>query len=131
MELAFRLVQGALAPDELESGAVGLKALRLDPDPVITEADGVAYFDVGESGYAYHRMRLRPAAIARLPRAPSPAGTPFVVSVSGERLFLGVFLREHAACTNRLPTILVDPERADGLYDWYWIHRSHPNRQLV
>ena len=58
--------------------------VRLSKTPVISGSDIISY------NFAEHSMRLRAEALARIPQ-PSVHGTPFVVVVNEERIYLGAF----------------------------------------
>lgn len=75
--------------------------IRLSASPVISATDIVSY------DFAEHGMRLRPEALARIPRPPVP-GTPFVVVANGERIYLGAFVTGASSMSFAVPTIMVD-----------------------
>ncbi len=65
-------------------GKGDLSRVRLSESPVISASDIISY------NFAEHSMKLRPEALARIPR-PSVEGTLFVVVADGERIYLGAF----------------------------------------
>ena len=79
----------------------GWKDLLLAPEPIISDADIVAY------DFSKHAMRLKPEAFKRLP-PPSVAGTPFVVVVNGERIYPGAFYTSLSSIPCAVPVIVTD-----------------------
>jgi hypothetical protein len=75
--------------------------LRLSEPPLISAADIISY------DFAVHAMKLRPEALARIPRPPV-AGTPFALVANGERIYLGVFTTGLSSMTFAVPSIMVD-----------------------
>jgi len=89
--------------------------LRLSEPPLISATD------IGSYDYAGHALRLRPEAIARIPRPPV-AGTPFVVAANGERIYLGVFTTGSSSMSFAVPSIMVDRR---------WLVTNQPPDTLV
>jgi len=89
--------------------------LRLAEPPLISATDIVSY------DFAEHAMRLRPEAIARIPRPPVE-GTPFVVAANGERIYLGVFTTGSSSMSFAVPSITVDRQ---------WLVTNQPPDTLV
>ena len=77
------------------------KGLPLERDPIISDADIIAY------DFSKHAMRVRPEALRRLPR-PSVAGVPFVLVVNGERIYPGAFYTMSSSIPCDVPVIVVD-----------------------
>ncbi|MBI5687703.1 MAG: hypothetical protein HZC54_21750 [Verrucomicrobia bacterium] len=75
--------------------------VRLAESPLISQADIVSY------NWTEHSMRLRPEAMARIPRPPVE-GTPFVVIANGERIYMGVFMSCESSMTCAVPAITVN-----------------------
>jgi hypothetical protein len=76
-------------------------AVRLSEPPLISAADIISY------GLAEHSMKLRPEALARIPRPPV-GGTPFVVVADGQRIYLGAFTTGFSSMSFAVPSIMVD-----------------------
>jgi hypothetical protein len=76
-------------------------SIRLSESPLISAADIISY------DFAEHSMRLRPEALARIPRPPVH-GTPFVVVANGERVYLGAFTTCSSSMSFAVPSIMVD-----------------------
>ena len=77
------------------------KDLPLANEPIISADDIVAY------DFEKHAMRLKPAALKRLPR-PNVSGIPFVVVVNGERIYPGAFYTMASSITCDVPVIVTD-----------------------
>ena len=75
--------------------------IRLSESPVISASDIISY------EFTNHSMRLRPEALARIPRPPVE-GTPFVVVANGERIYLGAFTTISSSMSFAVPCIDVD-----------------------
>jgi len=75
--------------------------IRLAESPLISAADIISY------DFANHVIRLGPEALARIPQPPVE-GTPFIVVVNGERIYLGAFTTGESSMTFGVPQIMVD-----------------------
>jgi len=75
--------------------------LRLAASPLIAGEDLIT------SDWSTHTMRLKPEALARIPRPPV-SGTPFVVVARGQRVYLGVFITIVSSRSFAVPAIAVD-----------------------
>lgn len=75
--------------------------IRLLESPLISAADIISY------NLADHSMRLKPEALARIPRPPVE-GIPFVVAVDGQRIYLGAFTTCSSSTSFAVPSIMVD-----------------------
>ena len=75
--------------------------IRLSEPPLISATDIISY------DFANHVIRLGPEALPRIPRPPVE-GTPFVVVVNGERIYLGAFTSGFSSMTFGVPSIMVD-----------------------
>lgn len=99
--------------------------LRLSASPLIAGADIISY------AVSTHAMRLRPEALARLPRPPV-SGTPFVVVAQGHRVYLGVFITLASSRSFAVPAIVVDRYVMDPAQprDTLVIERSYPSPEF-
>ena len=72
-------------------------------------------------------MKLNPEAIKRLPR-PTASGTPFVVVVNDERIYLGAFYSSISSIPCQAPVIVVDGRISDPKQSGYIlsIERAYP-----
>jgi hypothetical protein len=75
--------------------------ISLAESPVISDADIIEY------DFSNHSMKLRPEALARVPRPPVD-GTPFVVVANGEPTYLGAFVTSASSMSFAVPVIEVD-----------------------
>lgn len=75
--------------------------IRLAEPPLISVADIISY------DFSNHVMKLKPEALARIPRPPVE-GVPFIVVVNGERIYLGAFTTGESSMTFGVPHIMVD-----------------------
>lgn len=75
--------------------------IRLLESPLISATDIISY------NFMEHSMRLRPEALAKIPRPPVE-GTPFIVVANGQRIYFGVFVTCISSMSFAVPTIVVD-----------------------
>lgn len=75
--------------------------VRLSESPLISGADIISY------DFTNHSVRLRPEALAKIPRPPV-GGTPFVVVADGQRIYLGAFTTVESSMSFAVPSITVD-----------------------
>src|SRR5262249_38262691 len=75
--------------------------IRLSEPPLISANDVISY------NFADHAIRLKPGALATIPRPPVE-GTPFVVVVNGQRIYLGAFTTIESSMSFAVPSIVVD-----------------------
>ena len=123
---AVYLIAGSPDARDLARNPGKWKELPLSSAPVISDVDIVSY------DFSKHAMRLRPEAIKRLPKPPVE-GTPFVVVVNGERIYLGAFYTSVSSIPFVLPVIVVDSAerhqaRAQG---FLYIERAYPVSHAV
>jgi hypothetical protein len=78
-----------------------LATLRLDKEPVISDADILTY------DFANHKLLVKRSALSRMP-APPVWHQPFVVVADGRRIYLGAFGTLLSSYSISVPTILVD-----------------------
>lgn len=95
------LTTGPVDPRLLSHGRGDWSAVRLAESPVISATDIISY------DFAEHAMKLRPEALARIPRPPVH-GVPFVVVANGERVYLGAFTISLSSMSFAVPSIMVD-----------------------
>jgi hypothetical protein len=76
-------------------------AVRLSEFPSISAADIIRY------DFLDHSMKLRPEALAKVPRPPVN-GTPFIVVENGESIYLGAFTTCFSSMSFAVPTSTVD-----------------------
>jgi hypothetical protein len=95
------LTTGTVDRRIIATGKGDWSAIRLSDSPLISADDIISY------DFAEHSMKLRPEALARIPRPPV-AGTPFVVVANGERVYLGVFTTAFSSIPSGVPSIMVD-----------------------
>lgn len=102
------------------------KNLPLASDPIISEADIIAY------DFSKHAMRLRPEALKRLARPPV-GGTPFVVVINGKRIYPGAFYTKASSIPCSIPVIVVDKnaESKTSGADVVLIERAYPVTSAV
>jgi hypothetical protein len=98
---AIYLVAEPVDPRITGYGKGDWSQLRLSATPLITGADIVSY------DLAKHAMKLRPEALARIPKPPVD-GMPFVVVAQGRRVYLGAFVTIISSRTFAVPSIMVD-----------------------
>jgi hypothetical protein len=115
------LVEGEFEPTALMHEQGRWKDAKLSTTPVISEADIITY------DFSKHAMKLNPEAIKRLPKPPV-SGTPFVVVVNGERIYLGAFYSLISSIPCSVPVIVIDrgiwnPEQTR---DTLLIERAYP-----
>lgn len=79
---------------------------KLSESAVISDADILSY------DFTSHSMVLKPEALARIPRPPV-AGTPFVVVVNGQRVYVGAFTTCLSSFSFAVPSITVDRQLMD------------------
>jgi hypothetical protein len=96
-------------------------AIPLAESPLISAADLITY------NFATHSMKLRPEAVARIPRPPVE-GTPFVVVANAERIYLGAFVTGQSSMSFAVPTIEVPPRASvtNQPSDTLVIDRAYP-----
>ena len=75
--------------------------IRLAGSPLISATDIISY------DFTNHTLRLRPEALAKIPKPPVE-GTPFVVVVDGQRIYLGAFTTSLSSMSFAVPSIMVD-----------------------
>jgi len=75
--------------------------VRLSESPLISGADILSY------DFTNHSVRLRPEALARIPRPPVE-GMPFVVVADGQRIYLGAFTTGLSSMSFAVPSIMMD-----------------------
>ena len=92
---------GANRFDAMRPQDYPLEGLILDKQPLLTEADLLAY------NRQRNLMRLKPGVIDRFPK-PSVWGVPFVVAAEGQPLFLGAFWTGASSASANMPTISLD-----------------------
>jgi hypothetical protein len=99
--LAIYLIAGSVDARLFVREPERWKDLPLESDPIISNADIIAY------DFSKHAMRVRPETLKRLPH-PSVAGVPFVLVVNGERIYPGAFYTMLSSIPCDLPVIVVD-----------------------
>jgi hypothetical protein len=75
--------------------------IRLAEKPLISASDIIRY------DFSQHAMKLRPEAFDRIPSRTPWEGTPFVVVVNGERIYLGGFRSGIESFRFEVPNILI------------------------
>ncbi|HKQ80173.1 MAG TPA: hypothetical protein VJ810_41155 [Blastocatellia bacterium] len=115
------LIEGTLEPTALIRDQGSWKDAKLSTKAVISEADIIDY------DFSKHAMRLNPETIKRLPK-PGVKGTPFVVIVNGERIYLGAFYSLISSITCTAPVIVIDRGIRDSEQkgDTLFIERAYP-----
>lgn len=115
--------KGSEVPGSIYYGPRDASKIALESTPVISDADILSY-DLRQ-----HSMRLTNEALARIPRAPSLHGFPFVVIAKGERIYLGVFTRGISSIGFSGPAIVVDRKmlHEDQPEDTLVIERGYPS----
>ena len=98
------LTTNSVGPRMLGYGEGDWSTIRLAESPVISATDIISY------DFAEHSMKLRPEALARIPRPPVQ-GIPFVVVANGERVYLGAFTTTISSMSFAVPSIVVDKYR--------------------
>jgi hypothetical protein len=95
--------------------------IRLLESPLISATDIISY------NFMEHSMRLRPEALAKIPRPPVE-GTPFIVVANGQRIYLGVFVTSISSMSFAVPTIVVDRQAlvTNQRPDTLVIQRAYP-----
>lgn len=85
----------------LTSSTVDWRDAKPSATPIITDADVVSY-DILQ-----HAITVTPEAMARVPRPPV-SGTPILVVVDGEPVYLGALVTCVSSMAFHVPTIIVD-----------------------
>lgn len=103
-----------------------LSRIGLSESPLICATDIVSY------DFAEHSMRLRPEALAKIPR-PHFEGTPFVVVANGERIYLGTFTTISSSIAVPVPSIVVDRRMlvTNQPSDTLVIERAYPSAGIA
>ena len=95
--------------------------VKLQPTPIISEADILAY------DFKNHSLSLKPGALAgvvkRLPSI-SVWGIPFIFVVDGERIYVGAFMSPVSSASMPAPCIMVWPTNIPP--DTLQIDRAYP-----
>jgi hypothetical protein len=109
----------------IRPGAVDLANIQLASPPVIS-ADDIIIYD-----FSTHSMKLRSAALDRIPNPPVH-GLPFVVVANGQRIYLGAFWTEVSSIPSSVPTITVDRAslNKNQPQDVQIIDRAYPTRSF-
>jgi hypothetical protein len=85
----------------IASGKGDWSHIPLSKSPLISSSDLISY------NLADHSMQLKPETFARIPKPPVE-GTPFVVVVNGQRIYLGTFITIESSLSFAVPTIMVN-----------------------
>lgn len=117
------LIAGSVDARVFAQNSERWKDLPLANEPIISDDDIVAY------DFEKHAMRLKPAALKRLPR-PGVSGIPFVVIVNGERIYPGAFYTMVSSITCYVPVIVTDriALNQDAPSDVVLIERAYPQQ---
>lgn len=111
------LLEEKVDPRTLRYNEGNWDELKLSREPLITEADIISY------DFSKHAMKLKPEAIKRIPKPPV-SGSPFVIVVNEERIYLGAFYTGLSSITCAVPVIVVD--RSNQEADILLIERAYP-----
>ena len=119
---AIYLVAERVDPRVAAYGKGDWSQLPLSDSPLISGDDIIAY------DFSKHSMKLRPEALARIPR-PSLHGTPFLVVAHGQRIYLGAFVTVISSFSCAVPSIIVDRQLLDPTQpkDTIVIDRAYPS----